>query len=56
MDVGTFIVAVFCAVEDWLEGEQPLCRRGPEPKLSDSEVLTIEIAGFLQIKLAHGVS
>ena len=56
MDVGTFIVAVFCAVEDWLEGEQPLCQRGPEPKLSDSEVLTIEIAGFLPIKLTHGVS
>jgi hypothetical protein len=50
VDVGTFIVAVFCAVEDRLGGEQPLRWRGPKPKLSDSEVLTIEIAGeFLGI-------
>ena len=27
MDVDTFIVAVFCTVEDWLEGEQPLRQR-----------------------------
>jgi hypothetical protein len=40
MDVGTFIVAVFCAVEEWMEGKQPLSRHGPKPKLSDSEVLT----------------
>ncbi len=41
MEVGTFIDAIFCAVEDWLEGEQPLRRRGPKPKLWDSEVLAI---------------
>ena len=34
MDVGTYIVAVFCTVEDWLAGEQPLRRRGPKPRLS----------------------
>ena len=34
VDVGTFIVAILCAVENWLEGEQPLRRRGPKPKLS----------------------
>ena len=56
MDVGTFIVTVFCTVEDWLEGEQPLRRRGPKPKLSDSEVLTIEIAGeFLGIDTDRGL-
>ncbi len=33
-----------------MEGEQPLRQRGPKPKLSDSEALTIEIAGeFLDI-------
>ncbi len=56
MDVGTFIVAVFCTVEDWLEGEQPLRQRGPKPKLSDSEALTIEIAGeFLGIDSDRGL-
>ncbi len=56
MDVGTFIVAVFCTVEDWLEGEQPLRQRGPKPKLSDSEALTIEIAGeFLGIDTDRGL-
>ena len=56
MDIGTFIVAVFCTVEDWLEGEQPLRQRGPKPKLSDSEVLTIEIAGeFLGIDTDRGL-
>ena len=56
MDVGIFIVAVFCAVEDRLEGEQPLRQRGPKPKLSDSEVLTIEITGeFLGIDTDRGL-
>jgi len=32
MDVGTFIITVFCTVEDWLTGEQPLRQRGPKPK------------------------
>jgi hypothetical protein len=32
MEIDTFIIAVFCAVEDWLEGEQPLRRRSPKPK------------------------
>lgn len=52
MDLNTFIVAVFCLVDDWLEGhdEEPLRSRGPEPDLFDSEVLTIEIVGeFLRI-------
>ena len=56
MDVGTFIIAVFCAVEDWLEGEQPPRQLRPKPKLSNSEVLIIEIAGeFLGIDTDRGL-
>jgi hypothetical protein len=44
VDLSTFIVAVFCLVDDWLEGKK-LRQRGPDPELSDSEVLTIEIVG-----------
>ena len=49
MDLSTFIVAVFCLVDDRLEGRR-IRRRGPSPKLSDSEVLTIKVVGeFLGI-------
>jgi hypothetical protein len=44
MDPITFIVAVFCLVDDRLKGKR-IRQRGPAPKLSDSEVLTIEIVG-----------
>jgi len=44
VDFTTFLVAVFCFVDDWLKGKR-LRRRGPQPLLSDSEVLTIEIMG-----------
>jgi hypothetical protein len=44
VDLNTFIVAVFCLVDDRLKGER-IRRRGPAPKLSDAEVLTIEIVG-----------
>jgi Transposase DDE domain len=44
VDLSTFIVAVFCLVDDRLKGER-IRRRGPAPKLSDAEVLTIEIVG-----------
>jgi hypothetical protein len=44
MGLSTFIVTVFCLVDDWLEGKK-LRQRGPSPKLSDSEVLSIEIVG-----------
>jgi len=43
-DFTTFLVAVFCFVDDWLKGKR-LRQRGPQPLLSDSEVLTIEIMG-----------
>ncbi len=42
--LSTFIVAVFCLIDDHLQGRS-IRQRGPAPKLSDSEVLTIEIVG-----------
>jgi hypothetical protein len=55
VDLGTFIIAVFCLVDDWLEGEK-LRQRGPKPKLADSEVLTMEIVGeFLEIDTDKGL-
>ena len=44
MDLSTFIVAVFCLVDDRLKGRR-IRQRGPAPKLSDAEVLTVEIVG-----------
>jgi len=44
MDITTFMIAVYCLIEDSL----PQCRlrkRGPQPTLRDSEVLTIEVVG-----------
>jgi hypothetical protein len=56
VDLSTFIVAVFCLVDDWLEGGRQLRRRGPKPKLADPEVLTIEIVGeFLGIDTEKGL-
>jgi hypothetical protein len=49
MDLSTFIVSVFCLIDDRLKGER-IRRRGPAPKLSDSEVITMEVVGeFLGI-------
>jgi hypothetical protein len=46
VDLSTFIVfSVFCLVDDQLKYRGPLRKRGPAPKLSDAEVLTIEIVG-----------
>ena len=44
MDLSTFIVSVFCLIDDRLKGRR-LRQRGPTPKLSDAEVITIEIVG-----------
>jgi hypothetical protein len=50
VDLSTFIIAVFCEVDDWFMEQEKLRERGPEPTLSDSEVLTMEIVGeFLGI-------
>lgn len=49
MDITTFIIAVFCLIEDHLAGQR-LRKRGPQPRLRDSEVLTIEVVGeFLRL-------
>jgi hypothetical protein len=56
VDLSTFIVAVFCMVDDWLMGQKKLRQRGPEPELSDAEVLTVEIVGeFLGIDTEKGI-
>ena len=44
MDLNTFIVAVFCLIDDRLK-ERRIRSRGPTPTLCDSEVLTIEVVG-----------
>jgi Transposase DDE domain len=57
MDLTTLLVTVFCLVDDWLAGQgQRLRRRGPQPTLADSEVLTIECVGeFLGIDTDAGL-
>jgi hypothetical protein len=44
MDLNTFIIAVFCLIDDRIE-DRALRARGPLPRLSDAEALTIEIVG-----------
>jgi hypothetical protein len=44
VDLSTFIVSVFCLADDWLR-QRKLRSRGPAPKLSDSEVITMEVVG-----------
>ena len=55
MDTTTFLITVFCLIDDWLKGKS-LRQRGPAPTLRDSEVLTIEIMGeFLGIDTDKGL-
>jgi hypothetical protein len=56
LDLSTFILSVFCLVDDQLKGKR-IRQRGPAPKLSDSEVITtIEIVGeFLSIDTDKGI-
>ena len=50
MDLNTFIISVFCLIDDRISSLGPLRARGPAPTLADSEVLTIEVAGeFLRM-------
>lgn len=44
MDLNTFLVTVFCVIDDWLKDKR-LRQRGPRPVLYDSEVLTMEVVG-----------
>lgn len=56
MDLNTFIVTVFCMIDDWLKEQPKLRERGPQPTLHDSEVLTIEVVGaFLGINTDKGL-
>jgi Transposase DDE domain len=55
VDLSTFIVAVFCLIDDRLK-DYRVRQRGPSPKLSDAEVLTIETIGeFLSIDTDKGI-
>ncbi len=55
MDTTTFLITIFCLVDDWLQG-QTMRQRGPAPTLRDSEVLTIEIMGeFMGIDTDKGL-
>ncbi len=45
MDLSTFVVAVFCLVDERIADLGRLRARGPAPTLFDSEVLTIELVG-----------
>ena len=48
MDLETFLTAVFCITDDFVQAfgrAHKLRQRGPMPKLADSEVLTIELVG-----------
>lgn len=55
MDITTFMIATFCIIEDFLV-EKRLRKRGPQPTLRDSEVLTIEVVGeFLGIDTDSGI-
>jgi hypothetical protein len=44
MDITTFMVEVFCLIDDWLQAKR-WRQRGPQPVLHDSEVLTMEVVG-----------
>ena len=55
MDITTYLISVYCLIDDWMQGKK-LRQRGPKPRLSDSEVLTIEIVGeFLGIDTDQGL-
>lgn len=45
MDHITFLVRVYCLIDDWLATQPRLRTRGRMPTLSDSEVLTMEVVG-----------
>lgn len=59
VDLDTFIVAIYCLVDDLMEELLGSCRlrsRGPAPILDDREVLTIEVVGeFLGIDTDKGI-
>lgn len=55
MDTNTYLIKVFCLVDDFMKGKC-IRKRGPQPILSDSEVLTMEIIGsFFGIDTDKGI-
>jgi hypothetical protein len=55
MDINTFLVEVFCLVDDFLN-PQRIRQRGKEPSLADSEVITMEVVGeFLGLDTDSGI-
>jgi hypothetical protein len=55
MDTTTFIITVFCLIDDWLK-DRSVRQRGPAPTVTDSEVLTMEVVGeFLGIDTDQGL-
>ena len=46
MDLNTFIITIFCLIDDWLSVQPRYRQRGPQPTMSDAEVLTIEVVGI----------
>lgn len=46
MDLNTFVIIVYCLIDDWLAEQPRYRRRGPQPTISDAEVLTIEVVGI----------
>jgi hypothetical protein len=59
MDLADFIIAVFCVIDDLLPVAtcgQRIRQRGPQPRLSDSEVLTMEVVGeYLSLRTDSAV-
>ena len=57
MDLESFIILVFCTIDDFLRVCRPKLRqRGPAPTLADSEILTIETVGeFLGLDTDRGL-
>jgi len=56
VDLSTFIIGVFCLIDDRLADGKRIRQRGPAPKLSDSEVITMEVvAEFLGIDTDKGI-
>ena len=48
MSIDDFIIAVFCLIDEEMKKilkEKKLRQRGPAPRLTDSEVITMEIVG-----------
>lgn len=55
MDLNTFLTTLYVLVDDWWKvevGERQAQRRGPKVRMSDSEVLTLALAGQWRVGVA----